>query len=188
MNAHAAEDAPTTPVKAVYQHLDCLLTGVEKLKGAHLDGWTVLAPLPRHEIEEAVYGGRPSPVRWWTLSGAVIGVNVGFLLPALTAAQWPMINPGGKPVVSLVPYGVIMFECTILFGALFTFAGMLFHCGLPALFPRALRDPRVSDGSFAIVFPSAPGDSVQRIVALLRGSGATEVTTGAATAYEVPNA
>jgi hypothetical protein len=30
-----------------------------------------------------------------------------------------MINPGGKPVVSLPPFAVIMFECTILFGALF---------------------------------------------------------------------
>jgi hypothetical protein len=33
-----------------------------------------------------------------------------------------MINPGGKPVMSLVPFAVIMFECTILFGALFTAA------------------------------------------------------------------
>ncbi len=176
------------PIKAIYQHLDCLLTGVSRLQNAHIEGWTVLAPLPRHEIEEAIYGGRPSPVRWWTLVGATLGVHIGFLVPALTAAQWPMINPGGKPVVALIPYGVIMFECTILFGALFTFAGMLFHCGLPALLPRAMRDPRVTDDAFAIVFSKAPGDSVDQIVTLLRSSGATEVTTGAATVYEVPNA
>ena len=100
-----------------------------------------------------------------------------------------MINPGGKPVVAPVPFAVIMFECTILFGALATFAGMIFHCGLPGFFlDKALHDPRVTDESFGIVFTGAEASTVDDITALLEGTGAVEITTGDQTIYEVPNA
>lgn len=181
--------AETIRIKAVYGHLDCLLTGIESLKEAGIGGWTVQAPLPRHEIEEAVYEGRPSPVRWWTMCGAMTGITFGFLLPSITHSEWPMINPGGKPVVAPVPFAVIMFECTILFGALATFLGMAFHCGLPSWFmDRSLRDPRVTDASFSIVFTSADKSDEGRISELLKSSGAVEVSTGDKTFYEVPNA
>jgi hypothetical protein len=65
---------------------------------------------------------------------------------------------------------------------------MLFHCGLPSYgLDASLRDPRVSDASFAITFTAArPGD-VDRIRSLLEGTGAIEVTVGTDTFYEVPN-
>jgi hypothetical protein len=82
-----------------------------------------------------------------------------------------------------------MFECTILFGALATFAGMIFHCGLPAFgLDKALQDPRVTDASFGIVFTNASADEQDKITALLSASGAVEVTKGDDTIYEVPNA
>ena len=175
-------------IKAVYEHLDCLLTGVERLKEAGVVGYTVQAPLPRHEIEQVMYDGAPAPVRWWTLLGAVTGLTTGFLLTSLTAAEWPMINPGGKPVVAIVPYTVILFECTILFGGLATLLGLLFHAGLPAVtLDRSLRDPRFSDASFGITFASAPAEDKDRITGLLEGTGAVEITTGIDTIYEVPN-
>ncbi len=179
----------TIRIKAIYSHLDCMLTGIDRLKKAQITGWQTLAPLPRHEIEEIVYEGRPSPVRWWTLTGAVAGLTGAFTLASLTHAQWPMINPGGKPVVAPVPFAVVMFEMTILFGALFTGAGMVFHAGLPGFFlDKALKDPRITDSSFGIVFTAANTADADRITELLRGSGAVEVTTGDQTLYEVPNA
>lgn len=175
-------------IKGIYEHLDCLLTGVDRLKKANIKGWTVQAPLPRHEILDIVYEGRPSPVRWWTLTGAITGMTIGLLLTSLTATQWPMILPGGKPVVALVPYAVIMFECTILGGALFTTAGAIVHCGLPGFFlDKALQDPRVTDASFSIVFTEAATGEQERIEEILRGSGAVEVTSGDDTFYDVPN-
>lgn len=175
-------------IKGTYAHLDTLLAGIERLRSAGLHGFTVLSPLPRHEIEEAIYEGRPSPVRWWTLTGSIIGVTTGFLLPALTHAQWPMINPGGKPVVSLPPFIIIMFECTILFGALFTLAGFIFHARLPAYFlDRSLQDPRYTDDKFGIVFLDADPGQEARISEILTGSGAIEVTAGADVVYEEPN-
>ena len=108
----------TLPIKGVYEHLDCLLTGIQRLKQAGLTGYEVASPLPRHEILDMVHEGRPSPVRWWTMTGALIGITGAILLTSLTHAQWPMILPGGKPVVSLPPFAIIMFECTVLFGGL----------------------------------------------------------------------
>lgn len=176
-------------IKAIYGHLDTFLTGIDRLKRGGYKGFQVMYPLPRHEVEEAMWEGRPSPVRWWTLIGAITGLTFGFLLPSLTAAEWPMINPGGKPVVSLPAYAIIMFECTILFGSLANFAGMIVHCGLPAFFlDDAIQDPRVTDASFGIVFTQANPQDQAQITQILQSSGAVEVTTGDDTVYEVPNA
>lgn len=179
---------PGVRVKGTYAHLDTLLTGIDRLKAAGIGGYDVVAPLPRHEIEEILYEGRPSPVRWWTLAGAITGLCVGFLLPALTHAQWPMINPGGKPVVSLPPFIIIMFECTILLGGLATLLGLIVHAGLPAFgLDRSLQDPRYTDDKFGIVFTDAEPAQVEAIMDLLRNTGAIEVTSGDDTIYEVPN-
>ena len=178
----------TIRVKGVYSHLDCLLTGIERLKKAGFRGYDVVAPLPRHEIEEAVYEGRPSPVRWWTLTGGMTGITGGLLIASLTHAQWPMINPGGKPVVSLPPFAVIMFESTIMCAGLATFAGLIVHCGLPSFWlDEGIADPRVSDASFSIVFTRAAAADSDRIQEILRGSGAIEVSTGTDAIYNVPN-
>lgn len=189
MSTTQAGPPPITRIKGVYAHLDCFLTGIDRLKRAGVVGWEVASPLPRHEMLDIVYEGRPSPVRWWTLTGALTGLTGGFLLPALTAAQWPMINPGGKPVVSLPAYAIIMFECTILIGALFTGVGMFVHSGLPGFFlDKALKDPRFTDDKFGIVFTRAAAADRERIVQILTETGAIEVTTGDDAIYEVPNA
>lgn len=179
----------TVPVKAVYAHLDTMLTGLDRLKKAGITGWSTAAPLPRHEIEEMVYEGKPSPVRWWTLVGAITGICTGVLLESLTHADWPMINPGGKPVVALPPFAIVMFECTVLLGSLFTLLGMIVNAGLPSYFlDKSIQDPRWTDDKFGIIFPGAKKDESEKIVEILKGSGAVEVTTGADTVYEVPNA
>lgn len=186
--AHAPTFAPPVRLKAVYAHLDSMLTGIDRLKKAGITGFDVAAPLPRHEIEEIVYEGRPSPVRWWTLSGAITGICSGILLASLTHLDWPMINPGGKPPVSIPPFAILMFEPTILGGALFTLIGMIVHCGLPGIFlDSSLQDPRFTDDKFGIVFTRAKAADQDRILEILRGSGAIEVTSGNDTVYEVPN-
>jgi hypothetical protein len=94
-----------------------------------------------------------------------------------------------KPTISIIPFAVIMFECTILGGALATFAALIFNCGLPAFgLDKSLHDPRMTDESFGIVFTKASTADIERITALLSDTGAVEVTTGDDTVYEVPNA
>jgi molybdopterin-containing oxidoreductase family membrane subunit len=189
MSTAVAHSAPAhLRIKGVYAHLDSMLTGIDRLKKAGIGGFDVVAPLPRHEIEEMVYEGRPSPVRWWTLTGAMSGVTTGLLISSLSHLDWPMINPGGKPTVSLAPFAIAMFECTILFGTMFTLLGMAVHSGLPSFFlDKSIQDPRYTDDKFGIVFTRAHRDDEARIVDILRNTGAIEVTSGDDAIYEVPN-
>lgn len=176
-SAHAAAETGA-PVKAVYKHLDSLLQGIQDLQNAGLKGFTVLSPIPRHEIEEALYHGEPSPVRWFTLAGGLFGGSMVFSLASLTHANWPMIIPGGKPLVSIPPFLVVTFEGTILWASLMTLTGLLLHCGLPYFNqPKQVEDPRFTNDCFGIVFENTGADT-QKIIHILEHSGAIEVTHG----------
>jgi molybdopterin-containing oxidoreductase family membrane subunit len=181
-HAHEAEAGPTvSPFKAVYAHLDACLEGVAGLQKAGVEGYTVLSPMPRHEIEELIYKGEPSPVRWFTLAGAIFGCCMVFSLASLTHANWPMIIPGGKPLVSVPPFLVISFEGTILWGSLMTLNGLLINCRLPAMdLPVETHDPRFSRECFGIVVQNVPAARADTVKSILEHSGAIEVTGGAA--------
>jgi hypothetical protein len=164
-------------IKGVYAHLDCLMTGIDRLEKAGYKDMIVAAPLPRHEIEEAIYKGAPSPVRWWTLVGALLGAITGFTISSLTALDWPMAIPGGKPLVAIPPYIIIVFECTILYGGIATFLGMLFHCRLPTTSMEVeICDPRFSDDHFGLVLKDVDPARQAEASRILEQSGAIEVT------------
>ena len=167
------------PIKAVYKHLDSLMEGIAALKKLGLRDFTVLSPFPRHEIDQEMYEGRPSPVRWFTLAGAIFGATMIFSLASLTHANWPMIIPGGKPLVSVPPFLVITFEGTILWGSLMTLVGMVINAGLPAVdMPRAVEDPRFTNDCFGIVLERLGGHDEAKVKHLLESSGAVEVSGG----------
>jgi len=170
----------STAVKGIFAHLDCLVDSIDALKRAGHKDLTVTAPLPRHEIEELLYGNTPSPVRWFTLFGSVFGGTAGFTLCSLSHVNWPMIIPAGKPLVSVAPFIIITFEATVLFGCIFTFLGLLWHCRLPMKpdeIPE-LDDPRLSDDVFAIVIRGLDGAGASSARALLSGNGAIEISGG----------
>lgn len=171
--------ALVSPIKAVYEHMDALLEGIHQLKKAGVKDMIVLSPCPRHEIEEAVYEGEPSPVRWFTLFGTLFGAVMAFSLMTMTHANWPMILPGGKPVVSIPPFLVVTFEGTILWGSLLTFIGLMVMCRLPSFnLPKAVEDGRFTSDCFGIVIENIYAHDASKVKALLATSGATEVTGG----------
>lgn len=179
MSTQAIEYLPPTPgaMKSVFPHLDCLVDAIDGLKQAGYTNIVVTAPLPRHEIEEQIYGGRPSPVRWFTLAGALFGGTMGFSVASLTHVNWPMIIPAGKPLVSVPAFIVITFEATILFGSLFTLVGLLLMCGLPANdLQSEVQDPRFSDDVFGLVVNGLAANDVAKVRAILEEHGAAEVT------------
>src|SRR2546425_10151996 len=82
---------------------------------------------------------------------------------------------GGKPIGSIPPYVVIMFEMTILFGALSTILGILFNALFGARrLGTVAYDPRFTNDKFGIFVPCEPARAGQ-VEALLRGAGAEEV-------------
>ena len=114
-----------------------------------------------------------SPVRFFTLVGALTGMFTGFGICLLMDYDWPMIV-GGKQAgfYSLPAYVIIGFEMTILLGAIATILGMLWMGRLPNPKRRVL-DERLTDDRFAIFLPGATLGSEQAV--LLEQLGAEEV-------------
>ena len=165
---------PMTPgVLGVFGHLDDTAQTVKALKADGREDFTVFSPMPRHELEDAI--DRPvSSVRMYTLIGGIAGCSVGAWVTLYMSYDWP-VQVGGKPIGSIPPYVVIMFEMTVLFGALNTLLGV----ALNAL--RAARregtipyDPRFSNDKFGVFVPCRP-DQAGATEAFLRQHGAEEV-------------
>ena len=68
--------------------------------------------------------------------GAMCGFIVGLLLTAGNQIAFPLIT-GGKPLLSIPPMLIIMYEGTMLGAILFTVFGIIFESRLPRLFMGA---------------------------------------------------
>lgn len=167
---------PTPGVLGVFAHLDTTLDGIKQLRAAGHTDFTVYSPIPRHEIEAAL-GQSVSPVRAFTLIGGIAGCAIGAWLTLWMSYDWPIVV-GGKPIGSVAPYIIIMFEMTILFGALTTILGIVLNALFAARRSGSIMyDPRFSNDRFGIFVP-AGSDKAAKIESLLRGSGADEVRRG----------
>ena len=136
---------------ASYEHLDSTVTAIKRLKKAGFKRMTVYAPYPEHHLDNAV-GGPESPVRIFTLVGALTGTAAGFALPIFASMDWPLVT-GGKPIVSIPAFVVIAFELTILFGALATVIGLFINARLPHRQRIVVYDPEFSADRFGIFVP-----------------------------------
>jgi len=167
---------PTPGVLGVFAFLDATLEAIKKLRAAGHADFTVYSPIPRHEIEAAL-GQAVSPVRAFTLIGGIAGCAIGAWLTLWMSYDWPIVV-GGKPVGSIPPYVIIMFEMTILFGALSTILGILLNALFAARRVGTIQyDARFSNDRFGIFVP-AGSDTAAKIESLLRESGAEEVRRG----------
>jgi hypothetical protein len=162
----------STGVLGIFTHLDTATDAIRRLKK---DGYelTVYSPTPRHEIEEALESSE-SPVRIFTLVGAFTGSAAGAALAVWTALDWPLIT-GGKEIVSLPAFSVVIFELTVLIGALSTVAGLFINARLPRLGRQpGLYHPSFSAGNFG-VFAHTPPDRYDAVRTILTESGSEEV-------------
>jgi hypothetical protein len=162
-----------TGVLGVFAHLDSACDAIRRLKREGYEV-TVYAPTPRHEIEEAMETPE-SPVRIFTLTGAFTGTAAGTALATWTSIDWPLIV-GGKEIIALPAFSVIMFELTILLGALSTVAGLFLLGRLPHIGPpeAPMYHPSFTAGNFG-VFAHAPRDRYDQVQSILSEAGSEEV-------------
>ena len=167
------DPTPRPGVLAVFAHLDSAVEAIHQLKRGGRGDFTVYSPLPRHELEDAL--AQPtSPVRTYTLIGGIAGCTIGAWIPLYMSYDWPIVV-GGKPVGSIPPYVVIMFEMTVLFGALTTLLGIVFNVLLAARHQGKIAyDPRFTNDRFGIFVPVAAAEAGP-VETLLRAAGAEEV-------------
>lgn len=167
-------------VKSIFGHLDCLINAIDKLEKSGVKDYIVTSPLPRHDLEEVIHKGRPSPVRWFTLTGTIFGGTMGFSLASITHLNWPMIIPAGKPLVSIPAFMIITFESSVLWGCLFTLLGMIILSKLHSAknLQTELCDPRFSDDKFGIIVNGLKRSKAEKVTELLSDQGALEVYNG----------
>jgi molybdopterin-containing oxidoreductase family membrane subunit len=157
---------------AHFEHFDRFLKAIRVLRASGFDNLRVASPVPRHEIDEAL-GRRESPVRVFTLVGAILGGTVGLGLTINTSIGYPLIT-GGKPIVSMPTFIVIAFELTILFGAIGTLLGLLVNARFPRLRIGPAFDPRFCEDRFGL-FVYCTEDQLETTSNILRIAGAIEV-------------
>lgn len=135
---------------------------------------TLFSPIPTAEFEEHFERPR-SPVRYMTITGAVIGCITGFVLTFWTFFAWPL-HVGGKPVASFPVAVVIMFELTVLLGGLFSLAAMFIFSRIPALTMKPGYHPRFSEDLFGVFVHASEDEGKRNARDILNRFGAMEVT------------
>jgi len=135
----------------------------------------VFSPIPSEHLIHAIGRGL-SPVRVFVLIGGISGVLTGLAVTVGTSWEWNLVV-GGKPVVSLPPFIIIMFELMILFGGLSAALSFFLFAGLPQLDPITGYSERFGADRFGVAVNCDEDDSA-RIEAIMREAGAEEVAHG----------
>lgn len=160
-------------VLGIYSYVDSVIEAIHKLKRAgHGDTLRVFSPAPNHEIEHAI-DLPESPVRFFTLFGALLGATCGFGFTILTSLDWP-IPVSAKPIAAIPPYMVIVFELTILFGALSTFLGLIVNSLIRNRAPITMYDERFTDDKFGIMVV-CEREGMNQVEEIMKSTGAEEV-------------
>jgi hypothetical protein len=164
-------ESSSRAVVGVFTYMDDALEAVQQVKASNMD-YRMYSPVPRHEIEEVTYPEK-SPVRRFSLIGAITGCASGFALAILCSLDWPM-RTSAKNVTSIPAFFVPGYEWTILFGGLSTMLAILILCRLPSVIRAAGYDPRFSNDKFGVVVACA-GNQVDDVRKRLLDAGADEV-------------
>jgi molybdopterin-containing oxidoreductase family membrane subunit len=159
-------------VVGVFSYIDSTVDAIKRLKEEGYKNLRVFSPFPNHEIEEALKSPE-SIVRFFTLTGGTLGALCGLTFTILTSLDWA-IRTSAKPIVSLPPYMVIVFELTVLLGSLATLFGLLINSRLRRNAPRNMYDPRFSEDKFGVAMVCSRED-IKRVEEILKFSGAEEV-------------
>ena len=157
---------------AIFCYLDDITRAIRSLKDLRIEIRDVHSPSLSHEIIEAL-GTKRSPVRFFTLTGGILGILTGFGLSIFTAMRWHFIV-SGKPPVPTVPYVIEGFEFCILLSVFFNLGGMLLLSRLPKWKLPVHYDERLTEDRFSMLI-RCPTARQREISHLLQEAGAEEI-------------
>ena len=159
-------------VVATFAYEDDFLAAAEKLKSSGFDDIELLSPVPLEEAQKVLGLGK-SPVRHFSLAGALIGAASGFAMSVATALVF-ILPTGGRAIITLPPYFIITYEMTILFGVLFTLIGFHFVSGLPAWQDKPYL-PEANIDRFVVVVGSGSGQQLAQAESIIKQAGAEDI-------------
>lgn len=162
-----------TQVLGIFREAEAAADAVGRLKdaGFPLQELDVLtgSPYPAGAFGEHVGGHR---LFVFPLLGAAAGLAVGLLFTIGTQLSYPMIT-GGKPILSIPPMAIIMYEGMMLGAIIFTVLGVIFESRLPRL-RLGLYDPRITEGYIGVLVSSSQ-DRVGAAHRALQQAGAEDI-------------
>ena len=91
----------------------------------------------------------------WPLIGAACGFTGRLIITAGTQMAYPLIT-GGKPILSIPPMAIIMYEGTMLGAIIFTIIGIIFESRLPRLFMGAYSE-KITEGHIGVTVTTEEG-------------------------------
>jgi Protein of unknown function (DUF3341) len=140
-------------------------------RDAERAGWRVLSacsPAFSDKVVETAHATR-SPVAAAALVGGVLGIGSGFALTIGTVREWPELIVGGKPLVSMPPFLIIVFELAILVASIAAVATFLIASARARRRAREAWDPSTTDDRFSLLLDSVSSpvntidDSLRRL-------------------------
>ena len=157
---------------AVFSNAGRLLEAVQLGCAAGFPRMETFSPVRIERLDELMRQPK-SPVRLFTLAGAIAGLIGGFAL-AIGTAKVNSLVVGGKPVVSPIPFCVIGFEGTILLGSLANLAGLVIYGRLFKTATSEHYDRRFSRDKFGLLIACLP-EQVETVQALLAPAAPEEI-------------
>jgi len=161
------------PWIALYDGPDEAADALRSLDELGIEGVRLISPAAYPAVHMT---GRPGPWRlmsWLALIGGFLGLATAIALEVGSSVAHPF-DVGGKPVVAWIPYGVVMFELTMLGAGVTSFCSLIVLAFLSRLrVPKAARRAVAGD-RLAIVLPAIAGERSDAVCAALAGASAQE--------------
>jgi molybdopterin-containing oxidoreductase family membrane subunit len=156
----------------IFPHLDDLLAALRQVKKEGFKIFTVFSPIHFSGIQE-ILGHRPSKVRFFCLTGGILG-GISLVSLAVYAHLSFRLITGGKPVLAWIPFVVVFFEGMVLFAVIFAVVAWVLKGRLPRVRLNLAYDPRFSEDRFGILV-GYRGEQREIIMKLLKEAGAEEI-------------
>ena len=153
---------------------ESLLAAAATVREAGYSKWDTHSPFPIHGLSKAM-GLKASRLQLVTIAAGVTGACLGMLMEYWMNSMDYKYVLSGKPLFSIPAYIPVMFESTILLGALGAFTGMLLFTGLPKFYHAVFTSHRFrhasSDGFFISIESEDPKFDADGTAAFLESLG-----------------
>jgi len=160
-------------ILGLFSDIDKPANALDKLKDSGFDesDLDILTDTP---YPEGTFGEQHTSHKLFRfpLIGAACGFAFGLLITAGTQLAYPLVT-GGKPILSIPPMVIIMYEGTMLGAILMTILGILIESRLPRLIMGAY-DERITEGHVGITVVCSE-DNVPKARTILESAGAIAI-------------
>lgn len=157
----------------VFEDDEVVIKAVKKIREQGYNVHEVYSPYPLHGIDPALgYKRSKMPIAAFLFGFAGFSFATWMQL-YMSGFDWPL-NIGGKPFFAWPSYVPIMFELTVLIGALGMVATFLVSSNLKPVGYKNPLDLRATDDKIIVAFDRAK-INVERVTELLKEYGASEI-------------